>query len=199
MPPSTRFAERGLAAVKARDLAREAGCAVGMIYNVFAHLDELVLCVGSRTLAMLDTALAAARLPDCGQSPEETAAELVPLAFVYLEFAAGHTIRWRALFEHRISEAHSLPDWYVEQQQVLFAQVEGPLATLLPELDDDRRGVLPRTLFSAVHGVVALGLEEKLISLPLTDLREQVAAVVRAIARGRDELRNIGANEPFTK
>ena len=45
--------ERGLAALKARDLAAEAGCAIGTIYNVFEHLDELVLAVGSRTLAML--------------------------------------------------------------------------------------------------------------------------------------------------
>ena len=59
---------------------------------------------------------------------------------------------------------------------------------LLPGLDDERRRVLARTLFSAVHGVVALGLEEKLVSLPLSDLRQQVVAIVRAIARGRNEL-----------
>ena len=39
------IAENGLAALKARDLAREAGCSVGTIYNVFEHLDELILCV----------------------------------------------------------------------------------------------------------------------------------------------------------
>jgi AcrR family transcriptional regulator len=184
------IAERGLAAVKARDLAAEAGCAIGTIYNVFQHLDELILCVGSRTLAMLDRVLTAARSPHPYHSSEEAVGDLVRLALAYLDFAARHRVRWRALFDHRISEAHSLPDWYVEQQQVLFAQVEGPLATLLPDLDDDRRRVLARTLFSAVHGVIALGLEEKLISLPLPDLRNQVAAVVRAIASGRDELRD---------
>jgi len=59
---------------------------------------------------------------------------------------------------------------------------------LLPGLDDEQRRVLARTLFCAVHGVVALGLEEKLVSLPLSDLRQQVVAIVRAIARGRNEL-----------
>jgi AcrR family transcriptional regulator len=49
----------GLAALKARDLAREAGCSVGTIYNVFEHLEALILCVGSRTLAMLDRGLGA--------------------------------------------------------------------------------------------------------------------------------------------
>jgi AcrR family transcriptional regulator len=184
------IAERGLAAVRARDLAAEAGCAIGTIYNVFEHLDELVLCVGSRTLEMLDRALGAVRSTSPYGSTDEAVSDLVRLSLAYLEFAALHTVRWRALFEHRMSQSHPLPDWFVEQQQVLFAQVEGPLATLLPELDDDRRRVLARTLFSAVHGVVALGLEEKLISLPLPDLRDQVAALVRAITRGQDELRN---------
>jgi AcrR family transcriptional regulator len=184
------IAERGLAALKARDLAVEAGCAIGTLYNVFGHLDELVLCVGSRTVAMLDAVLGAVRSRGPYGSTEEAVADLVRLALAYLDFAAQHQVRWRALFEHRISEAHSLPEWYVGQQQVLFAQVEGPLATLAPELDDERRRILARTLFSAVHGMVALGLEEKLVSLPLSDLRQEVAAIVRAIAEGRNELRN---------
>jgi AcrR family transcriptional regulator len=182
------IAERGLAALKARDLAAEAGCAIGTIYNVFEHLDELVLAVGSRTLAMLDAALGAARSRSPDSSTEEAIADLVRLALAYLDFAARHQVRWRALFEHRSSGAHPLPDGYVEQQGVLFAQVEGPLVMLLPGLDDERRRVLARTLFSAVHGVVALGLEEKLVSLPLSDLRQQLVAIVRAIARGRNEL-----------
>jgi AcrR family transcriptional regulator len=184
-------ATNGLARLRARDLAREAGCAVGTIYNVFEDLDELILCVGSRTLAMLDTALGAVRLALSYGSPEDAADDLVRLALAYLEFAAEHTVRWRALFDHRMSEARPLPQWFVDQQHALFAQVERPLVTLLPDLDPDARRTLARTLFSAVHGIVALGLEEKLVSLLLPDLRSQLAATVRAIATGRDELRSI--------
>ena len=185
------IAEKGLAALKARDLAREAGCAVGTIYNVFEHLDELVLCVGSRTLAMLEATLEPVRSPVRHSSAEEAVDEIVRLALAYLEFAAAHTVRWRALFEHRMGEARPLPEWFVEQQHRLFAQVERPLAALLPELDRDARRILARTVFSAVHGIVALGLEEKLVSLPSPDLDRQLAAAVRAIAAGRDELRAI--------
>jgi AcrR family transcriptional regulator len=185
------IAEKGLAALRARDLAQEAGCAVGTIYNVFEHLDGLILCVGSRTLVMLDAALGAVRSASPCNSTAEAIAELVRLALAYLEFAAVHTVRWRALFEHRMSEERPLPEWFVEQQQGLFAEVERPLMVLLPELDRDARRVLARTLFSAVHGIIALGLEEKLVSLPLPDLRSQLAAAVRAIATGRDELRSI--------
>ena len=183
---------KGLAALKARDLAREVGCAVGTIYNVFEHLDELVLCVGSRTLTMLEAALAAARPTTVGHdSTEEAADDLVRLAIAYLEFAGMHTVRWRALFEHRMGEDRPLPEWFVEQQHRLFAQVERPLCTLLPELDRDAHTILARTVFSAVHGIAALGLDEKLVSLPLPDLAAQLAATVRAIATGRNELRAI--------
>jgi len=186
------IAAKGLAALKARDLAREVGCAVGTIYNVFDHMDALVLCVGSRTLAMLEEALVAARPTTAGHdSAKEAADDLVQLALAYLEFAGMHTVRWRALFEHRMSEDRALPEWFVEQQQRLFAQVERPLSTLLPEIDRDAQRILARTVFSTVHGIVALGLDEKLLSLPLADLAAQLAATVRAIATGRDELRAI--------
>ena len=89
-----------------------------------------------------------------------------------------------------MSEARPLPDWFVEQQHRLFTQVERPLGALLPELEHDARRILARTVFSAVHGIVALGLDEKLVSLPLPALRSQLAATVRAIATGRDELRS---------
>src|SRR5712692_8933953 len=136
------IAEKGLAALRARDLAKEAGCAVGTIYNVFEHLDQLVLCVGSRTLEMLDAALGAVRSASPCNSTEDATADLVRLALAYLEFAATHTVRWRALFEHRMSEARPLPEWFVEQQQGLFAEVERPLTVLLPEFDRDARRVL---------------------------------------------------------
>ena len=185
------IAGKGLAALKARDLAREVGCAVGTIYNVFAHLDELALCVGMRTMTMLEAALGADRSPGQHRSPDEPIEDLVRLALAYLEFAATHTIRWRALFEHRMSENRPLPEWFVEQQHWLFAQVEQPLTALLPELDREGRRILARTVFSAVHGIVALGLEEKLVSLSLSDLARQLTAMVRAIAAGREKLRAI--------
>jgi AcrR family transcriptional regulator len=184
------IAEKGLAALKARDLAREAGCAVGTIYNAFEHLDELILCVGSRTLAMLDAALGVVRSASAYASTEAAVDDLGRLALAYLEFAATHTIRWRALFEHRMGEARRLPDWFVEQQHQLFTQVERPVGALLPELEHEARRILARTLFSAVHGIVALGLDEKLVSLPLPALCSQLAATVRAIATGRAELRS---------
>jgi hypothetical protein len=103
---------------------------------------------------------------------------------VYIDFAAANTHRWRALFEHRLPAGVSVPDWYLAEQMRLFSFVEGPLRVLQPKASPKRLALLARTLVSAAHGIVALGLEEKLYALPLSSLREQVTLVVSAIGRG---------------
>src|SRR6476661_5999604 len=87
----------GLAGLKTRELAREIGCANGAVYNLVADMDELILRVGSRTLARLDAALTEAESHGSA-SPAET---LVRIAIAYCDFAAENTGLWRALFEHR--------------------------------------------------------------------------------------------------
>ena len=41
-----------------------------------------------------------------------------------------------------------------------------------------------RSLFSAVHGMVLLGLEQKLIAVPVEALRKEIATIVRAMVDG---------------
>ena len=48
------IAKGGLGELRARDLADEAGCAVGAIYNAVEDLDELMLLANMRTLAALE-------------------------------------------------------------------------------------------------------------------------------------------------
>ena len=54
------IAAKGLGGLKSRELAAEIGVANGAVFNLVADMDELILRVGSRTLARLDAALAAA-------------------------------------------------------------------------------------------------------------------------------------------
>ena len=177
------IAQEGVAGVKARPLADEVGCAVGAIYNVVADLDELVLLANARTLAALDAALAAAIAPD-GQGPDWAIEQLNRLALAYLEFAALHRRQWQALFDHRLAAGRDPPDWYQRDLARLFSLIERPLAELQPGSSVARRQLLARSLFSAAHGVVALGLEEKLQSIPLPSLREQVTTIVTALGYG---------------
>lgn len=177
----------GLAGMKARELAAEAGCSVGAIYNVVADLDELVIAVNGRTLDMMETAFAAAAGTRDGLEPggaDEAVAQMVRLALAYLHFAAAHERRWRTLFDHRLPPGQELPEWYVGQQGRMFGVIEQALRVLQPDLAADRFELLARSVFSAVHGIVALGLEEKLGAISVHDLEEQTTAIVTAIGRG---------------
>jgi AcrR family transcriptional regulator len=179
------IARQGLGALRARALAEEVGCAVGAIYNVVEDLDDLVLLVNARTLAALEHDLSVAdRAGEAAEGPDAAIARLVRMALAYLDFAAAQTPRWRTLFEHRMPAGREVPTWYREQQQRLFAYVEELLVELQADESRVRRALLARSLFSAVHGLVVLGLEEKLQTIPLPVLREQVRFVVTAIGRG---------------
>lgn len=183
-------ARDGLAALRARDLAAAAGCALGAIYNAFDDLDAIVFAVNMRTLAMLDRSLEEAirRKSPAGVGAEDPdLGRLIRLAQAYLDFAARHGPRWRALFEHRLDDGQTVPSWYTAELNRVFHFVEEPLSAIRPGLAAGELAQLARVVFSAVHGVVSLGLEQKLGEIPSRRLREQAASIVTAIARGLRE------------
>jgi hypothetical protein len=59
-----------------------------------------------------------------------------------------------------------------------FALMHAPLVRLLPESDDVQIALLSRSLFSAVHGIISLGLEERMVAVPPQMLRQQVEQFV---------------------
>ncbi len=177
------IAKRGLVGLRARELAIEAGCAVGAIYNVVDDLDDLVLEVNARTLAALEAALDApsAAGSDAISAPAD---RLVAMALIYLEFAAANLLRWRALFDHRLPPGKAVPEWYLAEQERLFAPLERTVRELIAGSTPQDCRMLARTLCSAVHGIVTLGLEEKLGVVPKQILREQLTRLVSAAALG---------------
>jgi len=143
-------------------------------------VDELILRVGSRTLARLDAALSAAEQ----DGPADPGGRLVRIATAYCDFAAANLELWRALFEHRMAPDKPLPDWSAREQMDLFRHIYAPLAELFPKHAPDELSVRARSLFSAVHGMVALGLEQKLVAVPIRALRHEIAAIVSAMVKG---------------
>ncbi len=180
------IAANGLNGLKARELATEVGCAVGAIYNAVDDLDDLVLAVNTRTLAALEEAVGAAvgAGPQRGSGPQHSIALMIRMALAYLDFAASHTPRWHALFEHYLSKRRPVPEWYRAEQARLFGFIEEPLRELQPGLPPEESALLARSLFAAVHGIVILGLEDKLGAVPLNDLRAQLRIVVAALGAG---------------
>jgi len=174
------IATKGLAGLKTRDLAEEIGIANGGVYNLVEDVDELILRVGSRTLARLDASLSLAEISG-PSTPRET---LVRIAVAYCDFAAENLELWRALFEHRMQPGKAVPEWAISEQMDLFRHIHRPLAMLFPRRSTAQLGITARSLFSAVHGMVALGMEQKLIAVPLNALRTEIATLTRAMIDG---------------
>lgn len=176
-------AKSGYAALRARDVAAEVGCAVGAIYNVFPDLDALILAVKSRTLDELQRDVLERLGEDVSRTPAQGRQRLLAAAGVYIDFAQRHRRLWMSAFEHSSPETPAL-DAYMVRLDAIFGNVEQPLAALLPNMAATPRKQLARALFAAVHGMVQLGLDQKLGAVSPQSLRWQVDLVLGAALDG---------------
>jgi AcrR family transcriptional regulator len=172
-----QIAAEGAASLKARELAGQAGCAVGAIYNVFADMTALVMQVNVRTFARLGEMAVAALDAAEGAPPRD---QMVALGHAYLHFAADNLPLWRALFDVT-GQGEDVPDWYRRALADLFSQIEAPIAALFPHLARRELDPMVRGLFSAVHGIVLLGLNNRTRAAPLSDIEVMISMVLREI------------------
>jgi AcrR family transcriptional regulator len=173
-----RICDHGLASLKARDLATDIGVALGGLYNIVADMDALLLLVSSKTLARLGHAASDAT----GHLPMGNHAEaldrLVAVAHTYLKFARQNLPLWRMIFELRLDSP--LPDWAAQDQLRLFRHIAEPLRIIFPDLNTIALTVRARTLFAAVHGIISIGLEERLIAVPVQKLADEIEWLTRS-------------------
>nr|AWM04518.1 TetR/AcrR family transcriptional regulator [Bradyrhizobium amphicarpaeae] len=161
------ISSKGLRSLKVRDVAEAAGCSVGSVYNEFGDFDGVILTVNRETVQALTARLR-------GVPAEDPVRQLYGLAETYLEFFAEHANLLRSLFEHRMEDDRPYPDDILQMVMDAFALMHPPLVRLLPDADDVKIALLSRTLFSAVHGIISLGLEERMVAVPPQMLRQQV-------------------------
>lgn len=174
-----RINQDGLTGLRARDIAKDAGCSLGSLYNAYQDLDDLILHVNSRVLEMLKEDISTNAVED--QSAE---AALANLAVNYMNFAYLHYNLWTSLFGHTMQDNAPIPDWYTEQTNATFLTLIAPLLKLRPELDEAQAFILVRTLFSAVHGIITINLQERFISIPKDMLEVQLVEFVQTYAKG---------------
>ena len=170
--------ENGMASLRARALAQEAGCAVGAIYNVFDDLTGLILAVNGRTFHRMGSEVSAT-VKDADAPAVD---RLIAIAMGYLAFATANPNLWRALFEVDMSTEADVPDWYLEELGRLFTIISIPLSELYPNADLSDLELRTRTLFSSVHGIVLLGTERRISGVPLESIEQQIAFLLRSIA-----------------
>jgi len=174
-----RLIAEGVTGLRARDLASDIGVALGGLYNIVEDMDMLMLRVAQRTMGRLDAALAEGAGTAAGEDKAAAVAQLVGIAHAYYDFARHNLRLWRALFEMRLKNP-DLPEWNRQAQLGLFRHMDDPIARLRPDTDEAARTLTARTLFAAVHGVVVIGLEERLIAVPSAEMKAQIAWLVRA-------------------
>lgn len=171
--------QEGLDAVQARRVAAEAECSVGTLYNVFGDIDGLILAVNAGTLGKLGEAVRAGADATSGQGLE---ARMHALAIAYMHFALDNRHRWEAVFKHRLPPGRQVPPSYLEDQSRLIMVIEVVLGDVVP--DRGRRATAARALFGAVHGIVALALDDRLGGQMMRELEAQLAIIVEVAARG---------------
>lgn len=173
-----QIAAEGLASLRARSLAKEAGCAVGAIYTHFTDLNALVLEVNGRTFRRLGSSVAASVTAAADQPPR---ARLIAMSHAYLHFAADQAFLWRALFDVEMSADGPVPQWYLDALGSLFSFIAAPLADMFPDMPEDELDLMTRALFSSVHGIVLLGLEKRISGVPLERIEQMIAQVLSRI------------------
>ena len=173
-----RITADGLKNLRARDLANDAGCALGAIYNVFGDLGDLVLAVNAETFENLGASVAES-LADAPQTPTD---QLIIMAQSYHHFAAANYHLWRALFDIERPAGETAPEWYLAEMGQLFAYIDAPLSVLFPDHDTEQRALLTKALFSSVHGIVLLGLDEASAGVPAPQLDKMISLVLKQLA-----------------
>jgi len=165
------ISDKGLISLKVRDVADAADCSIGSVYNEFGDFDGLILTINRETVQALFERLSA--VPDL-----DPRAQLHGLAAGYLDFASRHANLLRALFEHRMEDDRPFPQDILDLVMRTFALMYPPLFRLLPAHDPGEVALIARLMFTAVHGIISLGLEERMVAVPPEQLRQQLAQFV---------------------
>ena len=143
--------------MKVLDIAEAADCSIGSVYIEFGDFNSLILTVNRETVRALTARLAAV-------PAEDPVRQLHGLAETYLSFTADR--RSSALALRAPVERPAIPGSILLMVMQAFALMHEPLVRLLPGRNPEEVALLARMMFSAVHGIILLGLEERIVAVP---------------------------------
>lgn len=164
-------AEESFTELKVRRVAMDIGYTVGSIYMVFNNMADLFMHVKGRTLDDITHRLN----QEIDSRPADKIIE--QLAISYHSYAINNYNLWNMIFEHRLAEDESLPDWYQEKIDSIFSLIETQFSRLSGNHNEEQITLAARSLWSGVHGVCTLSLTGK-ISLLGTDNTEQAVTLL---------------------
>ncbi|WP_043529208.1 TetR/AcrR family transcriptional regulator [Litchfieldella xinjiangensis] len=161
-----------------RALAREVGCAPSTLLKLYGSFGNLLQHVNIQTLSRLRSVV-----EDLAPAPPES--RLKSLADAYWVFASRDPYRWQLLFDYPLAQEGELDQRQNDMIEALFIRVEATLKEYQPALSDLAARRMARTLWGSVHGLVQLGLNERLgywqgQPLEVSELIDQLLSTILA-------------------
>ncbi|MCE7623522.1 TetR/AcrR family transcriptional regulator [Vibrio fluvialis] len=138
-----------------RKIATMIGYVPSTLVNVFGNYNLLLLHVVAQTLDELSSE-AKAVVSQC-KDPEQA---LYQLAYCYHDFAQKNPYRWQLIFEHNMN-GEVLPEWQAERIDTMTSMLEGLLKVIAPQRSDGEILRTSRVLWSGVHGITLLSVDDK--------------------------------------
>lgn len=141
-----------------RKIANMIGYVPSTLVNIFGNYNLLLLHVVAQTLDELSQESTKAT-SSCKGANEA----LFELAYCYHDFAQKHPYRWQLVFEHNMNGAE-LPEWHAKRIDDMTDMLESLLAEISPNRTESEVVQASRVLWSGVHGITLLSVDDKFFS-----------------------------------
>lgn len=151
-----------------RKIANMIGYVPSTLVNVFGNYNLLLLHVVAQTLDELSEEAKNV----VGSSGDHKTA-LYQLAYCYHDFVQKHPHRWQLIFEHNMN-GEALPEWQSQRIDSMTGMLENLLRMLAPERSEDEVLKASRVLWSGVHGITLLSVDDKFFAADSIDGKELI-------------------------
>lgn len=151
-----------------RKVANMIGYVPSTLVNVFGNYNLLLLHAVAQTLDEL--AEEAKVIVSQSQDPKTA---LYELAYCYHDFAQRHPHRWQLIFEHNMN-GETLPEWQAERIDNMTGMLEQLLQVLAPHRSSKEVLQASRVLWSGVHGITLLSVDDKFFAAEPVDGKELI-------------------------
>ncbi len=164
----TFLAEHSYHELSLRKLASMIGYVPSTLVNVFGNYNLLLLHAVAQTV---DELAEEAKVATAGQTDPQEA--LFQLAYCYHDFAQRHPYRWQLVFEHNMN-GDQLPDWQAKRIDSMTGMLEHLLKIIAPQKSESDVLQASRVLWSGVHGITLLSVDDKFFSDEPVDGKELI-------------------------
>lgn len=151
-----------------RKVANMIGYVPSTLVNVFGNYNLLLLHAIAQTLDELSE-----QANTVVSKTTNSKDALYELAFCYHDFAQQHPYRWQLIFQHNMN-GDQLPEWQAERIDNMTGMLESLLAELAPYRSKQEVLQASRVLWSGVHGITLLSVDDKFFSSEPIDGKELI-------------------------